>query len=523
MKQKRYFFRVIKYINYLLILFFLVSCQSTPETPPIVNRGGGLPEGAVCEPLPEGEMKEIGAPAYWKETITRRDGALIISADTSVNVPQISNTPVIELEQKELTEEKLKEYVKYFTGNSELYKVLPLTKNELGEILEDMENKEGYYASPSYINVLTERINNLKMVIESAPDVVSPKKIDVMFTYPEKNEAIQITDPLNAEQEITSDNTFEALVKTNQSFYAKITATKYDTKVGSTSCFKYSNGKIYTPNNQIENIKLLETNLSKQSSSINNYMPVSDEWIDGMRAVIDNAQKIMDEVTISSEWAQKQADKVLSDLGTESLALDTCEKGIQFFDDKYMQYELNRQDLDFANAKGGYFFTYYREAGGLLACTLRNGYGRVSAADEAQFKNAPPFFAEYITVFVTDEGVQGFEWSNMSLPVGTVAENTNLLPFEDIKERYVQNTVYNELESSNSEHIVTDVKLRLTYCPAYNSPQNAWLIPVWVFEDKFYTDISGTMVYIDSIQSQFSAIDEAYIAPVSGSFIVVNE
>ena len=108
-----------------------------------------------------------------------------------------------------------------------------------------------------------------------------------------------------------------------------------------------------------------------------------------------------------------------------------------------------------------------------------------------------------------------------------IAENTNLLSFEEITEKLGSHMLavkvavdsingFDGKETSN-EWEVKSVDLQSSYVPAYEAPQNSWLVPVWVFE------LEGcTVNHLDGDRKGrtkketvvLNAVDGGYVSPV---------
>ena len=488
------------------VLILATGCQPTPEKPPIMNRSQGWLDEYIIESMPENEQKEVDAPAHWEETLEIRDGMITIHADIDINLPEISNTPVYELEQKEFTNEELEKLVNYFTRGEKLYKIPPLTTAELEAELKKVENvEEGYRYRGKTLPGIEQSIQRL---IEEAPGTVQMEYVSPMFTYPVQSEASYINNPmkyLSNESKIKTESAFEAYVETDASFDSRITATRYDSEVGTTSCFNYQNGNIYAGTLR----EWYETILKREKSWLDTRMgeiaDVDQEWINRQSDWISNTHQVMDAVTITPEWAQQQAEKTLRDLGITHVALSDYSKGIQFLDDNYVQYELNYMANGFEKARGGYLLNYYRDVEGLISG--EQTYFTSPVMLEA-YPNSPMFANEHIQIFVTEDGVQQFVWDHMSVPVYTIAENTQLLSFEEVKERFRDYMQMSQDFISTAEYEITNVELSASYITALNAPQNAWMVPVWVFEmeGKEHDPDSGWLVAAP-VHRAFSAID----------------
>lgn len=123
--------------------------------------------------------------------------------------------------------------------------------------------------------------------------------------------------------------------------------------------------------------------------------------------------------------------------------------------------------------------------------------------------------------------MKSFLWKNMSEKGKVIAENTNLLPFEEIAEKLGSHMLavkvavdsingFDGKETSN-EWEVKSVQLQSSYVPAYEAPQNSWLVPVWVFE------LEGcTVNHLDGDRKGrtkketvvLNAVDGGYVSPV---------
>ena len=139
-----------------------------------------------------------------------------------------------------------------------------------------------------------------------------------------------------------------------------------------------------------------------------------------------------------------------------------------------------------------------------MLCT---GYGPATPTE------APTFYPEYISVFVTEEGVQQFVWKNMAQPVEVVAQNTALAPFGSVYESFKNAVVYSNY-SGRGRYRLKNIELRATNVTAFGAPDHTWIVPAWVFEAEQYwtTDsggeelkLAGDFVYM------INAIDGGYI------------
>ncbi len=222
---------------------------------------------------------------------------------------------------------------------------------------------------------------------------------------------------------------------------------------------------------------------------------------------LEELTKALDsEFAISKEEATQEAEELLKILNIEGFGIESCVKAIKNIENK------------------GYSITFYRMIGDLLAFEQTMGF---YASGNPEITYAPPFYSEKIKVVVTSDGVKSFEWTNMSELTEVIAENVELLPFDDIKENLADHFLYNHvagLEANDIEkgrleerYEIVSVQLRASNINAYNEPTCAWVVPVWVFEIERYGSFDDAMEqYQGVIYYMFNAIDGGYIALAQG-------
>jgi hypothetical protein len=273
-------------------------------------------------------------------------------------------------------------------------------------------------------------------------------------------------------------------------------------------------------------VDTLETYSRWKKDPTFDFLGIDENWISEKEEWLAEIRKKTDNVTISPDWAKGQADIVLKDLGIEGMAVAELSAVVQFCTDKYRQFMLNKMSFNPDESKGGYELVYMRDLGGLTASLLVNGYAEGKAgsvlAEDGWFPGRPPFMPEMIRIFVTDEGVQSFEWENMSQPVRIVAENTMLLPFDEITERFADFLNFFTFPETRRKIDVSSVGLHAANSPAYGAPERAWLVPVWVFEYDMFRMHGEEPEYEQKAEIRFSAIDGGMISPEGGGTSVIQ-
>ena len=313
----------------LISLFFCLSaCQPTPEIPPMVNRGQGLSEDFITSSLPEGQIKEIDAPAHLMDSWESANGGIKIEADVDIKVPEISNTPVVELRQKDFTVQRLEELIGYFVGGSPLYKIPHMTKAELEAELAAVRELKGDYGSPG--RPLAAYESRIAELIKTAPEETTREYIPPAFDYPYQTDGYYIFLKdlyMQKEEAFKTQNSFSAMVRTSDDFASMITAQRYDAVVGSVSSFEYTRGIVPDPRRIAADRAYYDVVSSYEGTSIESF-GASEKWDKEM----GNWLKQYDEIAESAEeipadWAREQAEALLRDLGAENMGLEKVQTG----------------------------------------------------------------------------------------------------------------------------------------------------------------------------------------------------
>ena len=97
-------------------VIFLTGCQTTPEKSSVAGKADGLNQEVTAEPLKEGETVRVALPDRWKDSEKRSNDRVILSADLTLDEITVGNLPVIEMENRALTDQELEHMVRYFAG-----------------------------------------------------------------------------------------------------------------------------------------------------------------------------------------------------------------------------------------------------------------------------------------------------------------------------------------------------------------------------------------------------------------------
>lgn len=485
MKRRR---NVIWTAGFLTVLTAAVlsGCRETPEESAVASRAGGLSKDAVIDPLPEGDTRIIELPKEWKETVKWSKDRWIFEADIELSSIETGNLPVVEMAQHSMTQEELEQLTAYFADGQELYQPLPVPKEVFQEKIDRIRNMEGVYAVYTIDTGLTYRMERLENGLAAAPegDGQTAEKAEVSFgprqTDPGDDAASERSSYVSPETD-AMEIFFSADVGEERT--GSIEVRNYDADAGLSQSFEWMEG---------DAVLYQKQNIDSYRGTHNEYKDVSDtdrQW----EAILDECTAKMTEENIREEEGREQAEAVLHDLGITDKVFARAEPVLWFPEGTYPEpvggtAEDSLWQADREKAEAGYAYTFLNEVGG-LGVDFRYG-GRLNGivSETAEESYAPAFPVETVTVVVTESGVRQFVWDGMSETVSTVAENVEILPFENMKERMVDYISYyfpgaQPADSpSRFRYELEDLAFGYTYVTAYGEPDHAWAVPAWFVE-----------------------------------------
>ena len=512
--------------NVFLCVFLCVAClsacQPTPEAPPLAKRTDGLPEGAVADTLPEGHYRVIDAPVRWAERLLLSDGMVLIEADVELDIPIIANIPIVEIAQKDIKSEDVQEMARYFCGTDSVYCVPGLTVVELEAMIGVLETGENLTISQG--NWKETILENLRGHLEAAQDKAVKEQSRLVFDAPAIPDDVYVggeawrrrTDP------VTDEKAFiDAMAETGEAgIGTRIQARAYNERAGTSSSFVYTRGIVSSPEERRLELFYLDFMEDSANTTYHNYNRLiysEQAYREQERERLDRIGMISQHTGISLDEATSLAIGCLDDLGIRDMVLADSDYAIQYLTDGYYQFRFDNRDVDFDKAKGGYYLTFFRGADRIPSCRIIYGAVLANEYTTEKLPAAPPFFPEYVTFFITDEGIQHFGWHNIGQPVRLVADNVNLLSFDVIKKAMADYIAAVSARATGSgetvEYRVESAALRYAYQKAYNAPDRAWMVPVWVFQMKSYMSIPGGAIRNIDLDLQIGALDAIPVIP----------
>lgn len=454
----------------------LTACQPTPEKKSVIGKS----ESDITEPLEKKvyDNKEgiLNTPKNWNEQVSHPGISLDIVVDAEIEVPNVSEYPILEIKPEEFTQNQIEELIGYFTNGriDTLYDAdSPLTKLQLEEMIIEARSNLAKVSDPdlglpSEIE-LEEYIENLEKQYANAPEVTNQEYV-----------------PIKLEKEPDSEyETFSALCNLGKKEPARILVmNKNDDDLSSMFCFDY--GAIYSTN-------------------------------------VDLYGKQAEGVKITQEEAKNIVEEYIDELGFSDMKVAKVETGEN----------LNAQKDD-NKFEQGYQITCVRWVKGIPVLPFER-FGDLKYENDYIAK----WYDQKMLFMVDDSGVTSFRWLDYGNVYEILDESSKLLPFNEIQEIFRKNIylLNASFDESLSEHIrsqkendekqseiksfkvmVDSIKLGYITQPQKNKPGHFMLVPAWFFygyNEQVMSDGSSYRNYLasgtSSCQMVLNAIDGTFV------------
>lgn len=479
----------------------LMSCAKTPQEEIVVDRSEGIPKESILE-KDDDVPKDLQIPNHWHERIERSDGFVTLEADCSPQIPEIYNTPVDVYEQLPLNDELLEELCDYFTDGNPLYEYPRMTKDQLESEKARMENYEGTWASLSgglgATQYWQDQLSKMDQLIDEAPEKARTKdSIKPILMEPVQTERDFYDGVSDYYYDTDEKIGFTAKIDKGNEKNPLIRAVSYSDKLGSTSNFLYSQGTFI---DEEYLLPLIHENLDSNNKN--------DAWLKTLKEQMEEVP------SLSEEEALKEAKALLHELSITGFEVGSCVKAIGNRNTE--TWVLWDEDNPFNEV--GFSIYFYRTLGDVMGYSQRSPE-ILEGIPETVY--APQFSAEKIQIIITKDGVQKFAWTNMSKKIDTVADNTKLLSFDEIKEKLADHLLYStladdgdELKDTGSKCIynVINIQIRAANINAFEEPEKVWLVPVWVFDlEKTGLTSAGEILKWGTETVVLNAIDGGFV------------
>ena len=426
-KIKRWINQWFMMLILILSGYLLTACQSTPEEAVVVQKDNT--EQTVLESAKneETEIEPCEAPEHVEERFTVIEGVLDVSIDADVELPDVDAFPVASVKSAPFTQDQADTMREYFVQDGRLVSEYVRTKADYDALI--VKARRGHKEDGEYVFNESDQkwVNEL---IERREDA------------PEEDTSAQITD-------FSIDGSgLRGRIIRNGIEYGHL----------------FINEKmIYVGSNQ-------EYWLESET-----YYDINDQPLELTPCEID----------MTETEAIEAAEKILSDLGIDGMAIKEMDRAYYYDVETGREYEVDH---------GGYYFIFMRTFGGLMPMNVEG----FCMSDNDQFEVSPPATMEMLTLAIEENGdVAAFSWQNPAEITGTLTEHVDILAFEDIMERFEEfaKLQYSYMEDYIMEGLwvkkVYKIGLYLNYLPIKNNPSEFMFAPCWYFiykDSEEYTE-----------------------------------
>ena len=507
-----------------LIVMAITSCQRTPDDETVNRRD--------YEKLLEENRRyeKMECPAEFSDEFMSKDKKVKITFDAKVIAPDVDKFPVIKITPQPITEDIMQLVVDEFMGGETgYYPENYMTKSEIEARLlsyyAKLENdeliKEEYERYMPDVDIdydsvreaIHRRTAEYTAMLENAPEEKEnvPTYYNLrpnMFYWTDdhnyrESELAMTQEEIDAREKNPQENLY--LVSDRQvgdEYLRLIVYNELPAMPGQPHNFGLFSREHY----EIQFVRAKNDYLQTFSPALTSANPTN-----GTTEGVENFDVPYPKLTISLDEATELAQETLGKLGLNDfyLANSRVIKADMSFEESQQMW-ANIENEDFSMSE-------YREKKDdkFYLLTFKPNYYDIpliqaNSRYSQQEIYSLPFSFEEIKVKVTNDEIVEFKWSNPTDTTHVLNENAKLMPFDEIakiavnhmKLKYNMITIASlpedfpsyeeELAKYLSAEIkITEIRLGLGGVPAYNSPGEYMLIPVWSFYGSTAKELEG--------------------------------
>lgn len=416
------------------VLSLFTGCQKTPDTPVVVEKN----QDKMIEAAQSGggnfsALSTLEVPERFTGEWKGVDDCVIVTADASITLPAVSNVPTAKVTRHSFSQEDADKLLEVFLKGNTLYEEVYVTKQLA------MEKLEKYQAVQRGEIPLSSVTGDGTM--EDLPGMIE-RWAELVRTAPDEN------DRFPAEVIFQPDET---------GFYDEFIK----------GCAEVDGKTVH----------VCIENTSERSDKAIFYL---DGYGD-LNGCVAHPVAWMEnpvEVTITEEEAIRMGDTLMKELGLENAVCDQL-TAVAFYGYEYGEY------LGVIDA--GYEMKYVRTVNGFpISYSPYNG---TATPENETYIGSWAY--ESITVYVSENGIVYFNWTNPYTEPVIQTEDTQLLSFSDISDIFAKMIIVknSDLKAQNTENgfdvikniDITDVRLSLMRIRSKDTLSEGLLVPAWDF------------------------------------------
>lgn len=508
----------------LCAVFLLAGCQPTPDKQAVVNRAGGIPQEALKEPGVEEEgnagehyeSMDYTVSQHWKEEIPKSD-FFTVQADVDVLVPQAEAYPVQKLAKDDLTQERVDALIAYFTKPGSKFYQMPLLltktyyEDEILKLKEDLARAEADSDgdAPEYIRSY---IAELEEKWTNAPEEAIPTETDTKFTYPYDYETGKADTSLG-------ENYIYVSVEDGSGIKKEINAMRPGEN-GYNPYFIYNACSYDEESLLAEQERWHEENKEWLQYMEEPYKSEAAADLEAEAEQISSQKALYTQNNIDLDAMQKKAAGLLREIGITGVQITACEKAL------IGPLQQMSGNADPVNDQPGVYIEFSRQCGGVPCFNQMGGSWGGDDLSALEGMYSAPFYPEQGSIiFDADGNVRMFSWNNASKVVETVANDSDILPFDEIKQKAADHLYWrhaNEKSDMKLRFEVEQADLVMAYINVVNEPDLVMAVPAWRFKLRGYATYLGADSIMDGKEGLYNT-EEVFINALDGSPILMPE
>jgi len=169
----------------LIVCFFTIGCQSTPENAVVINKNEGVLESKIEQEVSPNQLFDI--PGSIKENVYGSEGKYSINIDASVEKIKLSEYPVYLITCNDFKQTEVDMVIKYFFKDSPLYdqnyiRSKSMILDRIVQVKAEIHNMSGEDSDD--LEAAQNELNNLEREYKTAPDTAQRTQITSTLTIP---------------------------------------------------------------------------------------------------------------------------------------------------------------------------------------------------------------------------------------------------------------------------------------------------------------------------------------------------